>query len=64
VIDTNHPHDCLLLNLEYAKLDDIITAASLSAAAQTKLIASNTAPSLQERINNFSGVVVGFALHV
>jgi hypothetical protein len=64
VIDTNHPHDCLLLNLEYAKLDQIITDASLSAAAQAKLIASNTTVSLRERINNFSGVVVGFALLV
>ncbi len=64
VIDTNHPHDCLLLNLEYAKLNEIITDASFSAAAQAKLIASNTAVSLRERISNFSGVVVGLALLV
>ena len=64
VVDTNHPHDCLLLNQELAALEDTITGASLSAAAEAKLIAANTAVSLHDRINNFVGVVVGFALLV
>jgi len=64
VIDTNHPHDSLLLNRCFAPLDQIITGASLSAAAEEKLIRANTPGSLAKRIKDFAGVVTGLALLV